>query len=205
MPHSYCQSFRSSYEPPLLSAIEHGSNSASFGDGICLPSACHGRTWLLDNFKGACNETTSCQLTSQERDHLTEDTCVQSSCLSRVVQTTCSNSKPSERTSCQPRSSLAVPENVAQPFQAGSSQQVSFGAHHPQPESSLAKCSQLETFSSQSCQILEYESSQRQCQISESGSCSPLVIVAPGPQFSESSSTYEPACCVTGGLQLPSK
>ncbi|XP_005375684.1 PREDICTED: keratin-associated protein 27-1 [Chinchilla lanigera] len=201
MPHSYCQSLRSSYNPPLLSAIVHGSNLTSCGDGICLPSTCHRRTWLLDNFQEARNETTSCQLTGREQDHLSEDTRVESSCLSRVVQTTRSNSEPSEKTSCQSRSSRAVSENVSQSCHSGSSQQVSFGAQR----SHIAQCCPLKTSVSQSDQNLEYESSQHQCQISESSSCNLLVNVSSGPQLPESSSTYEPACCVIGGLQLPSK
>ncbi|KAM6162061.1 keratin-associated protein 27-1 [Erethizon dorsatum] len=205
MPQSYCQSLRSSYNPPPLSAIVHSSNPTSFGDGICLPSTCYSRTWLLDNSQETRNETTSRQLTGCEQDHFTEDTCVQSSCLPSVVRTICSNSKTSERTSGQSRSSLEVSENVSQSCQSGSGQEGSFGTQCSQPESYVAKSSPLKTFVSQSCQTLEYESSQCQCQTSESSSCSPLVNDAPGPQLPESSSSYEPACCVTGGLQLSSK
>lgn len=205
MPQSYCQSLRSSYNPPQLSAIVHGSDATSFGDGICLPSTCYSRTWLLDNFQETHNETTSRPLTRREQDHFTEDTCVQSFRLPTIFQTTCSNSKPSERTSCQSRSALAVSENVSQSCQSGSSQQASFGTQLSQPENHMAQCSALKTSVSQSCQTLEYESRQCQCQVSESSACSPLVSVSPEPQLLEPSSTYEPACCVTGGLQMPSK
>ncbi|XP_010607001.1 keratin-associated protein 27-1 [Fukomys damarensis] len=202
MSHSYCQSFRRSYNSPQLSAIFHGSNPTSFGDGICLPSTCHSRTWLLDNYQETHNETSSCQLTSCEQDHFTEDTFVQSCCLPSVVQTTYPNSKPSERTSCQSRSSSTVSENASLSCQSRSSQQVGFGTQHCQPESYMAKHCPLKTSVSQSCQTLEYESSQCQCQISESSSCSPLVNAAPGPQLLES---YEPACYITGGLKSSSK
>ncbi|KAL2805335.1 keratin-associated protein 27-1 [Daubentonia madagascariensis] len=206
MPHSHYHSLRSFQNAPQLSAIVRGSNPISFEDGFCLPSSCHSRTWLLDNVQETCNETTSCQLTNCEQNMFTEDSCVQSACLPGGVQRTYSNSRPCEMTTCQSESSSAVLECVSQPCQSGNSQQMGFVVHSCQPESHMDKCCPPKTSASKSCQTLECESSQCQSQNSESSSCRPLVKDAPEPQLLESSSTtYEPTCCVTGGLQLPSK
>ncbi|XP_069328691.1 keratin-associated protein 27-1 [Eulemur rufifrons] len=206
MPHSHCCSLRSFQNAPPLSAIVHGSNPISFEDGFCLPSSYHSRTWLLDNFQETCSETTSCQLTNCEQNLSTEDSCVQSTCLPGIVQTTYSNSKPCERTTCHSESSSAVLECVSQPCQSEKSQQMGFVVQSCQPEGHVEKCCSPKTSTSKSCQTQECESSQYQSQNSESSSCRPLVNVAPEPQLLESSSgTYKPTCCVTGGLQLPSK
>ncbi|XP_057552418.1 LOW QUALITY PROTEIN: keratin-associated protein 27-1 [Hippopotamus amphibius kiboko] len=194
------------YNVPPLSAIVHESNVINFEDGFLLPSSCHSRTWLLDNFHDTCRETTSCKVSHGGQELCTEDSCVQSACLPRVVQMACSNSRPCERTACQSRSSSAVLECVSQPRQSGSSQQMGFIAQSCQPVSNMAKSCPPKTYVSKSCQTLECDSSQCQSQSPESSSCSPPVCVAPEPQPLESSSNaYEPTCCVTGGLQLPSK
>ncbi|XP_012636326.2 keratin-associated protein 27-1 [Microcebus murinus] len=206
MPHSHYCSLRSFQNAPPLSAIVHDSNPISFEDGFCLPSSYHSRTWLLDNFQETCNETTSCQLTDYEQNLFTEDSCVQSTCLPGVVQTTYSNSKPCERTTCHSERSSVVLECVSQPCPSEKSQQMNFVVQSCQPESHMEKYCSSKTSAAKSCQAQECESNQRQSQSSESSSCRPLVSVAPEPRFLESSSsTYEPTCCVTGGLQLPSK
>jgi hypothetical protein len=130
---------------------------------------------------------------------------VQSSCFPRVVQTTRSNSKSCERTNCQSGSSIAVKKCAAQPCQSGSSQKMSFIDQSCQPANYMAKCCPVKAPLSKSYQTLEYKSIQCQTQIPESSSYRPLVSVASEPQLLESSSTYEPTCCVTGGLQMPSK
>ncbi|XP_008060056.1 keratin-associated protein 27-1 [Carlito syrichta] len=206
MPHSHGHSLRRFYSAPPLSAMEYGSNPISFEDGFCLPSSCHSRTWLLDNVQETHNETTtSCHLTNCEKDLVTEDSRVQSTCLPRVVQTTYCNPRPCERTTCQSETALAALECVSQPYQSGSSQQMGFVVQCHQPASYLEESCLSKTSMSTCCQTLECECSQDQSQRSESSSCRPLVNVAPELQLLESSSTYEPTCCVTGGLQLPSK
>ncbi|XP_007941716.1 keratin-associated protein 27-1 [Orycteropus afer afer] len=205
MPQSHCQSLRNFYRVPPLSAIVHGSNPVSFEDGFCLPSSCYGRTWLLDNFQENCTETTSCQLTNCEQHLYKEDNCVQSACLSRVIQTMCTNSRPCERTTCQAIPASASLECVLQSCQSGSSQQMDCVVQNCQPVSCMVKSCPTKTYVSKSCQNLQYESSQCQTQGLESRSCRLLDYVSPGSQLLESSSTYEPTCCVTGGLQLPSK
>nr|XP_020008325.1 keratin-associated protein 27-1 [Castor canadensis] len=205
MSHSHHHSFRSFGKAPSLSAIVHGSNPVSFEDGLFLPSNCHSRTWLLDNIQETCRDTFSCQLTNCEQDQFTENSYVQSSCFPRVVQTTRSNSKSCERTNCQSGSSIAVKKCAAQPCQSGSSQKMSFIDQSCQPANYMAKCCPVKAPLSKSYQTLEYKSIQCQTQIPESSSYRPLVSVASEPQLLESSSTYEPTCCVTGGLQMPSK
>nr|XP_027784872.1 keratin-associated protein 27-1 [Marmota flaviventris] len=205
MPESHCQSLRSCCNAPPLSAIVHGSNLISFEDGFCLPSSCHNRTWLLDSSQETCSEATSCQVTNCEQDQFREDTCAQSTCHSSVVQTTCSNSKPCERTTCPPGSCAAVLESASQTCQPASNRHTAFVAQRCQPASYMLQYRPLKSSVSRCHQTLEYESSQCQSQTLTYNSCSPLVDAAPGPQLLESSSTYEPTCCVTGGLQLPSK
>lgn len=205
MSQSHCYSLRSSYNVPPLSAIVHGSNPISFEDGCFLPSSCHNRTWLLDNFQETCSETTSSKVSNCEQELCTEDSGVQSACLHRVVQTTCSNSRPHEKTTCESGSSSTVLKCVSQPCQSESSQRKGFAIQSCQPVSCAAKCCPPKTDVSQSGQALECESSQCQTQNPELSSCRPLVPVTTGPQLLESSNSYEPTCCVTGGLQLPSK
>ncbi|XP_014591971.2 keratin-associated protein 27-1 [Equus caballus] len=203
---SHCHSLKNFYNVPPLSAIIHSSKPISCEDGFFLPSSYHGRTWLLDNFQETCNETISCKAPNCEQERCTENSCVPSACFPRVVHTTCSNSRLCERTTCQSGTSSTVLECVSQPCQSVSSQQMGSVVQSCQPVSYVAKCCPPKTSVSTSCQTLECESNQYQSQSSESTSCRPLVYVAPGPQFLESSSnTYEPACCVTGGVQLPSK
>lgn len=204
MSQSHCHSLKSSYSVPPLSAIVHGSNPVSFEDGFFLPSSCHGRTWLLDNFQEACSETTSSQVPNCERELCTEDSGVQRACLHRVTQTTCSSFRPHAKTTCKPESSSAVLKCVSQPCQSGSSQRKGLVIQNCQPVSYAAKCCPPKTYVSKSCRALAYESSQCQTQSPESSSCKPLVVTT-GPQFLEASNNYEPTCCVTGGLQLPSK
>ncbi|XP_036782234.2 keratin-associated protein 27-1 [Manis pentadactyla] len=205
MSQSHCHSLSNVYSVAPLSAIVHASNLRSFEDGLFLPSSCHGRTWFLDNFQESCSETTSFRVPSCEQELCTKESCVQSACLPRVVQTTCFNSKPYERTACQSGRSSAVLEHVSQPCPSGSRQQMGFIDQSCQLEGYVAKSCPPKTFVSQSCQILEYESSQCQLQSPEPRVCRPLVYVPPRPQLLESSYTYEPTCCVTGGLYLPSK
>ncbi|XP_049714455.1 keratin-associated protein 27-1 [Elephas maximus indicus] len=204
MSHSYCRSLRSFYNVPPLSAIVHGSNPVSFEDGFCLPSSYHGRTWLLENFQETCRERTSCQLKNCKQNLCREESCVQSSCLTRDVQTTCINSRPCERTTCQAGAASPASEWDPQSCQSEGSQQTSCVVRGYQPASYMARSCPTKTYVSKNCQTLECESSQSQSQESESSSCRPLALVSPGPQLLESSSTYEPTCCVTGGLQLPS-
>nr|XP_005899614.1 PREDICTED: keratin-associated protein 27-1 [Bos mutus] len=194
-------SLKNFYNVPPLSAIIHESNVINFEDGFFLPSSCYSRTWLLDSFPETCRETTSCIVPEGERELHTEESCVQNVCLSRVVQTTCSNSRPCENTACQSRSPLAVLECVSQPCQSGSSQQMCSVVQSCQPVSNMAKSCAPKTCVSKSCQTLECDCSQCQAQSLESSSCSSLVYVTPGSQLLETSSnTYEPTCCVTGGL-----
>lgn len=205
MAQSHCYSLRSSYNVPPLSAIVHGSNSISFENGFFLPSSCHGRTWLLDEFQETCSKTTSSKVPSCEQELCTEDSGVRSACLHTVVQTTCSPSRTCEKTICQSGGSSAARKCVSQPCQSGSSQQKGFTIQSHQPVSYMAKrCSPM-TYVSKSCQTLECESSQCQTRSPESSSCRPLVSVTSGTQLLESSNGYEPTCCVTGGLQLSSK
>ncbi|XP_012882943.1 PREDICTED: keratin-associated protein 27-1 [Dipodomys ordii] len=205
MSHRYCHSLRGFGKAPSLSAIVHGYHPVCFEDGLFLPSSCHSRTWLLDNLQETRSQTTSYQLTHYEQDQNTEDSCVPSSCFSRVGQTTCSNSKASERTTCPSGSFPAGVDCAAQPCQSGNQQQMGFVAKTCQPATYAAKCCPAKTPVCKGCQTLECESSQIQLQIPEASSCSPLVHVVPEAQLLESSSTYEPTCCVTGGLQVPSK
>ncbi|XP_043451974.1 keratin-associated protein 27-1 [Prionailurus bengalensis] len=204
MSESQGHSPRNFYNVPPLSAIVHGSKLISFEDGFFLPSSCHGRTWLLDDFQETCSETTSCKVPNCKQELGTEQSCMQSACLPRVFQTTCSSSRPCEKTICQSGRSSAMLACVSQPCQSGSSQKVI--VQNCQPVSHVAKSCPPKTYLSKSCQTLECDPGQCQSQSPESGSCRPPVYVAPGPQLLESSSnTYEPTCCVTGGLQLPSK
>ncbi|XP_011356541.1 keratin-associated protein 27-1 [Pteropus vampyrus] len=205
MAQSHCHSFRSSYNVPPLSAIVHESNPISFENGFFLPSSCHGRTWLLDKFQETFSETTSSKVPSYEQEQCTEASSVRSACLHKVVQTTCSPSRMRERTTCQSGDSSAVWKCVSQPCQSRSSQQKGFAIQSCQPVSYVVKCCPPMTYVSKSCQTLECESSQCQTRSSESNSCRPLVSVTSGTQLLESSNSYEPTCCVTGGLQLSSK
>ncbi|XP_053420893.1 keratin-associated protein 27-1 [Nycticebus coucang] len=207
MPCNHYHSLGSSQKAPLLSAIVHGSNPISLEDGLCLPSSYYSRTWFLNNFQETCNETTISRPTSCEQKNLfTEDSHVQSTCLPGVVQMTYSDPGHYERTTHQLQSTSAVLEHTSQPCQSGSSEQMGFVVPRCQPESHMEKCCPPKTSVSKSCQTLECESSQCQSQSPKSSSCKPLVKDAPETPFLESpSSTYEPTCCVTGGLKLPSK
>ena len=194
-------SLKNFYNVPPLSAIIHESNVINFEDGFFLPSSCYSRTWLLDSFPETCRETSSCIVPKGERELHTEESCVQNVCLSRVIQTTCSNSRPCENTACRSRSSSAVLECVSQPCQSGSSQQMRSVVQSSQPVSNMAKSCPPKTRVSKSCQTLECDCSQCQAQSLESSSCSSLVYVTPESQRLETSSNmYEPTCCVTGGL-----
>lgn len=193
---------RSFYSAPPLSAIVHGSQLVSFEDGFFLPSSCHSRTWLLDNFPEACSETTSCKVPNCRLELGTEQSGMRSACLPRVVQITCSNSRPCAKTICQLGRSSAVLACVSQPCQSGSGQQAA--VQGCQPMSHVAKSCPPKPSVSKSCQTLEGDPGQCQSQSPESSSSRHPVCIAPGPQL-ESSNPYEPACCVTGGLQLPSK
>ncbi|XP_055273637.1 keratin-associated protein 27-1 [Moschus berezovskii] len=189
------------YNAPPLSAIIHESNVINFEDGFFLPSSCYSRTWLLDNFPEPCRETTSCIVPEDERELHSEESYVQNVCLSRVIQTTSSNSRPYEKTACQSRSSSAVLECASQPCQSGSSQEMSSVVQSCQSVSNMAKSCPPKTYVSKSCQTLECHCSQCQAQSPEPSSCSPLVYVTPESQLLETSSnTHEPTCCVTGGL-----
>ncbi|XP_058426598.1 keratin-associated protein 27-1 [Diceros bicornis minor] len=205
MPQSHCQSLKKFYDVPPLSAIVHRSNATRFEDGFFLPSSCLCRTWLLDNFQEACRETTNCKVPNCEQKLCTETGCVKRACLPRVVQTTCSNSRPCGRTTCQSGSSSAVLASVSPPCQSGGSQQMCSVVQSCQPVSYVAKCCPPKTYVSKSCQTLECESNQCQSQSPESSSSRPRVYVVSGPELLEpSSNIYEATCCVTGGLQLPS-
>ncbi|XP_004588644.2 keratin-associated protein 27-1 [Ochotona princeps] len=202
---SHCHSL-GSFSAPQLSAIIHASNPMSFDDGLCLPSSCHGRTWLLDNFQETCSKTTSCQLTSCEQNLSTGDSCKQRTCLPTCVQTTSSISKPCEKVACQSQSLPAVSSECAsQPCQSGNSHQLGFAAPSRQPASYMAKCSAPKTSLFKKHQTLQCESTQCQSQNPESSSCGLVVNVALEPQKQDSPCAYEPTCCITGGLQSPSK
>ncbi|XP_005073897.1 keratin-associated protein 27-1 [Mesocricetus auratus] len=205
MPHSYCQSFRSLGRAPSLSAITHDSNPKSFEDGIFLPSSCHSRTWLLGNIQETNSETSAHQPTTCEQHQCKADPCVQSSWISRADQTTWSNLKTCEKTTCQSGISPAVTECASQPCQSRNCQQVGFVAQSYQPASYMAKCYPVKSTVSEGCQTVEFETSQCYSQVSESSSCNSSSNVVSGTQLVESSGTYEPACCVTGGSQLSSK
>ncbi|XP_045719560.1 keratin-associated protein 27-1 [Mirounga angustirostris] len=206
MPQSQGHLLKSFYNAPPLSAIIHGFKLINFEDGFFLPSSCHGQTWLLDSFQETCSDTTSCKVSNHKQEPCTEPSCVQSVGLPRVVQTTCSNSRPCEKTICQSRYSSTLSECVSQPCQSGSSQQVGFVAQSCQPVSYVAKSCPPKTCTLKSCQTLEREPGQCQSQSPGFSSCRPPVHVAPGSQLLDSSSnTYEPTGCVTGGLQLPRK
>ncbi|KAM4887459.1 keratin-associated protein 27-1 [Thomomys bottae] len=200
MSHRCCHSLRGFGEAPSLSAIVHGCNPVRFEDGLFLPSSCHSRTWLLDNHQETCSPTTSYQLTNYKQDQSTEESHVSSPCFSLVVQTTCSNSKASERTICPSGSLPTVVDCAVHPGPSETHQQMGFVAKTCQPASHTAKCSPVKTPVWISCQTLECESSQVQLQIPEASSCSPVVHAVPEAQLLESSSTYKPTCCVTGGL-----
>ncbi|KAM9671131.1 keratin-associated protein 27-1 [Dama dama] len=200
------QSLKSFYNAPPLSAIVHESNVTNFEDGFFFPSSCYSRTWLLDTFPETYRKTSTCITPGDERELHREESCVQNVCLSRVVQTTCSNSRPCERTACQSRSPSAVLECVSQPCQSGSSQQVGLVVQSCQPVSDTAKPCPPKTYVSKSCQTLEWDCSQCQAQNPAYSSCSSLASVTPESQLLETSSnTHEPTCCVTGGSSLPSE
>ncbi|XP_076973764.1 keratin-associated protein 27-1 [Tamandua tetradactyla] len=206
MPHNHSHSLRSFYKAPPLSAIIHGSNPLNIEDGFCLPSSFHGRTWLLDNFQETSNETTSCQLTNSKPSMHTDDLCVQSAVPPGIVQTTSTNSRCNERTTCSARGTSAALECVSQACKSGSSQKIDCTIWNRQPASYMTRGCPPKTYVSKSCQTLECETYQYRVQSPEYSSCKPLVYISPGPQLLESSSsTYEPTCCVTGGLQLSSK
>ncbi|XP_052014185.1 keratin-associated protein 27-1 [Apodemus sylvaticus] len=202
MVHSHCQSFGSLGKAPSLSSITHNSNPKSFEDGIFLPSSCHSRTWLLDNFQETHSETSACLPTNCGQHQCKMDPRVQSPWKSRADQTICSNSKTCERTI---EMFPAVPECASQNCQSRNCKQVGFVAQSYQPASYMTKYRPLKSTASESCQILEFESSLCCPQIPESSSCHSSSTAVSGPHLVESSSTYEPTCCVTGGSQLPSK
>lgn len=205
MPHSCCHSFRSLGKSPSLSAVTHDSSPKSFEDGIFLPSTYHSRTWLLDNIQETCSETNIHQTAPCEQHQSEVDPCVQSSRISRANQTNWSNSKTCERTTCQSGVSPAVPECASQPCQPRNCQQMGYRVQSYQPASYMAKCYPLKSTLSESCQTVEFEVSQCCSQAPASSSSNSLSNVVSETQLVESSSTYEPACCVTGGSQLPSK
>ncbi|XP_028612210.1 keratin-associated protein 27-1 [Grammomys surdaster] len=202
MLHSHCHSFRSLGKAPSLSSITHNSNPQSFEDGIFLPSSCHNRTWLLDNFQETYSETSTCQLTNCGQHQCKVDPCVQSSWNSGADQTICSNSKICERTT---EIAPAVPEHASQTCQSRNCKQIGFVAQSYQPASYITKCCPLKSTAFESSQTLEFESSPCRSQVPESSSCNTSSNIVSGPHLVESSSTYEPTCCVTGGSQLPSK
>ncbi|XP_021040081.1 keratin-associated protein 27-1 [Mus caroli] len=202
MLHSHCQSFRSLGKAPSLSSITHNSNPKSFEDGIVLPSSCHSRTWLLDNFQETYSETSTCLPANCGQHHCKVDPCVQSSRNSRAEQTICSNSKTCERTR---EISPAVPESASQTCQSRNYKQVGFVAQSYQPASYMTKCCPLKSTAFESCQTLEFESSPCCSQVSECRSCNSSSNIVSGLHRVESSNTYEPTCCVTGGSQVPSK
>ncbi|XP_075399509.1 keratin-associated protein 27-1 [Tenrec ecaudatus] len=202
MSQSHCHSRWSFYSVPPLSAIEHASKPVSFEDGLCLPSSCYGRTWILDNFQETCCESTSCQATKRQQNSRSEDSGVQSACLPRVIPTVCTDPSSRERTAGPAGADSAVPELVVPSSQPGSSQQVGRVIPSCQPVSCVERNCPHKTYVCKHCQTLETEFSQTPAENSESNSCRYLVY---GTQPLGSSSTYEPICCVTGGLQLPSK
>lgn len=205
MPHSYGPSLRSLGKTPSLSALTHDSNPKSFEDGIFLPSSWHSRTWLLDNFQETCSESSTHQPATYEQHQCKVDPCVQSSWISRADQTTWSNSKTCERTTCQSRISPALTACASQPCQSRSCRQVGFAVQGYQPASYMSKCLPLKSTVSESCQTVEFETSQCCSQVPDSRSCNSSSNVVSETQLVESSSTYEPECCVTGGSQLSSK
>ncbi|CAH6792510.1 keratin-associated protein 27-1 [Phodopus roborovskii] len=204
MPPSCC-SFRSLGKAPSLSAITHDSNPKSFEDGIFLPSSCHNRTWLLGNFQETYSEASTHQPAACKQHPCKVEPGVQSSWISGADRTTRSSSKTHGRATCQSGISPAVPECASQPCQSRNCQQVGFVVQSYQPASYMAKCHPLKSTMSESCQTVEFETSQCYSQVPESSSCNSSSNVVFGTQLVESSSSYEPACCVTGGSQMPSK
>ncbi|XP_004713169.1 keratin-associated protein 27-1 [Echinops telfairi] len=202
MSHSHSHSCWSFYSVPPLSAIEHASNPVNVEDGLHLPSSCYSRTWLLDNFQETCCESTSCQATKCQQNSRSEDSGVPSACFPRVIQTVCPDPISRERTMGPAGADSAVPERVLPSSQPGCSQQMGHVILSCQPVSYVERNCPHKTYVCKSCQTLEKELRQIPAENSESSSCRFLVC---GTQPLESSSTYEPTCCVTGGLQLPSK
>lgn len=202
MLHSHCQSVRSLDKATSLSSITHNSNPKSFEDGIVLPSSCHSRTWLLDNFQETNSETSTCLPANCGQYQCKVDPCVRSPWIFRVDKTICSNSKACERTI---EISPTMPQCASQTCQSRNCKQVGFVAHSYQPASYMTKCCPLKSTVLESCQTLEFESSPCCSQVPESRSCNSSSNIVSGPHLVESSSSYEPTCCVTGGSQLPSK
>ncbi|XP_003751061.1 keratin-associated protein 27-1 [Rattus norvegicus] len=202
MLHSYCHSSGSLGKAPSLSSITHNSNPKSFEDGIFLPSSCHSRTWLLDNFQETHSETSPCQLTNRGQLQCKVDPSVKSPGNSRADQIIRSKSKASERTK---EISPSVPEHASQTCQSRTCKPMGFVAQSYRPASYMTKCCLLRSTVFESSQTLEFESSPCCSQVPESSSCNSSNNTVSGPHLVESSSTYEPTCCVTGGSQLPSK
>lgn len=202
MPQSRCYSLRTTYKAPPLSAINHESHPTSFEEVFILPSSYHGRTWLLDNFQETCGEPASCKEPSHEQELHRVEKGGQVPCLPRGVQTTCFNSRCWEMKTCQSESSEAMSGCVSQYCQPGSIHCMGFVARRGQPGGWTAKCCPHNTCTVKSHQSLQCESSQCQCQSSEHSSCS---CVSSGKPILKSSSSYEPTCCITGGLELPTK
>ncbi|XP_004619055.1 keratin-associated protein 27-1 [Sorex araneus] len=189
-----CYSLRSTYNAPPLSAINHGCHPISLEEGLIIPSSCHGRTWLLDNFQESCSETSS-KGTNREQEMCREEGCSQTTCHSGGVQTACSKSRCWEKTTCQSQSSSATSECVSQSCQPGNSQQMGFGGQRG-PAFLVKRCPH-DTYVRKSYQSLECQSSQCQSQGSEPRACS---LASAGKRLLKSSSTHEPTCCITGGL-----
>ncbi|XP_004675553.1 PREDICTED: keratin-associated protein 27-1 [Condylura cristata] len=190
------------YDAAPLSAISVGQESSpvSFEDGLFLPSSCHGKTWILDNFQGTCGETSSCQMSNSGRDLCTEGRRLQSACRPTAAQGSGCSSMSCERTTRQSGNSVEVLESISQSYQSGSCPPRGFAGQSCQPLISMAKGGPSKTHMSESYQSMECESTKCQSQSSTSSSCRPLVRGAPGSRLLESSSTYQKSCCVTGGL-----
>ncbi|XP_055965155.1 keratin-associated protein 27-1 [Sorex fumeus] len=189
-----CYSLRGIYNAPPLSVINHGSHPINLEEGMILPSSCHGRTWLLDNFQETHSET-SCKGTNREQELCREEGCSQTTCHSRGVQTACSKSRCWGKTTCQSQSSSVKSESVSQSCQSGNSQQMGLGGQSG-PALRVQRCPH-DMYVTKSYQSLECESSQCQSQSSDPRACS---RASAGKQLLKSSITHEPTCCITGGL-----
>ena len=100
--HNYCSgnytlgSLRSPCHIPVASFVGFYTPSVSVGDGLCLPSSCQDRTWILSNGQETCSEPTSCQPAN----------CEPSSCeTSSYPSSGCYVPRPGQGTSFLPASS----------------------------------------------------------------------------------------------------
>ncbi|ELK37826.1 Keratin-associated protein 27-1 [Myotis davidii] len=201
---SHGPALRRVYRAPPLAAIEHNPCPVSLGGGLLLPSSCHGRTWLLDSVGEARGGPSSGRVPNRPREPSPEPSGLPKARLPGAAQATGAHAGPCERPRGPSWSVTAESTCTSEPRLAGKSQPPHSAVQGCPP--GVTKRWPPETNVPEVPQTLDRESSQGHTQSPDSRPRRPLVSVTPGPPLlGPSAGACEPACCVTGGWQLPGK